>query len=69
MKTQKENKFKLEDLRKEDLIKTFNYIIELLIKKELLKYYPFKKNIKYLNKKMLIEGIQLYSKKFKEVKK
>lgn len=64
-----ENKFKLEDLKKEDLIKTFNYIIELLIKKGLLKYYPFRTDLKYFNKKMLIEGIELYSKKFKEVKK
>ena len=48
---------------KKELIKEFRDILNTLIKQKKLKYYPFKRDLKYFDKKMLIEGINIYSKK------
>ena len=53
------------DKTKTELIKDFKDIINKLIEQNKLKYYPFKRDLKYFDKKTLIEGINLFSKKLK----
>jgi len=52
---------------KQELIREFENIIKTLIQKGILKYNPIR-NIKYMDKKRLIEGINIFKQKL-EVKK
>ena len=51
---------KEKEKTKKELIKELNDIINNLIKQKKLKGYPFKRDIKYFDKKLLIEGIEIY---------
>lgn len=50
-----------ENDTKQNLINKFEDILSELIKQGKLKYYPYKRDLKYFDKKYLKEGIKLYS--------
>ncbi len=51
---------------KKELITEFKDILNKLIKQNKLKYYPFKRDLKYFDKDFLKEGIKLYSEKLEK---
>ncbi len=55
----------MREQTKKDLIKEFKEILNKLIEQGILKHYPFKRDLKYFDKKTLQEGINIYSEKLK----
>lgn len=51
---------------KKDLIAEFRDILNKLIKQNKLKYYPFKRDLKYFNKDLLKEGIRIHKEKLEK---
>ena len=45
---------------KKELIKEYREILNRLIEQKKLKYYPFKRDLKYFDKKTLKEGLNLH---------
>jgi len=54
---------------KKELVEEFDKIIKTLIEQKKLKGYPFKRDIKYFDKHLLVEGISLYQKKLENENK
>ena len=57
----------MEEKTKKELIKEFQEILNKLIEKGSLRYYPFKRKLERFDKNFLKKGIEIHKKKLKNL--